>query len=76
MSLFVTACACSHLTSADCLLITQCSSTANQWSSNIGIHKETSGFTFSFNLNLSSKDMKGENMSKSNCTQNNWTREV
>ena len=32
------------------------------WSSIIAIHKETSVFTFSFNLNLSSKDIKVENM--------------
>ena len=32
------------------------------WSSIIAIHKEILVFTFSFNLNLSSKDIKLENM--------------
>ena len=32
------------------------------WSSIIAIHKEILVFTFSFNLNLSSKDIKEENM--------------
>ena len=32
------------------------------WSSIIAIHKEISVFTFSFNLNLSFKDIKVENM--------------
>ena len=32
------------------------------WSSIIAIHKEMLVFTFSFNLNLSSKDIKVENM--------------
>ena len=32
------------------------------WSSIIAVHKEISVFTFSFNLNLSSKDIKVENM--------------
>ena len=32
------------------------------WSSIIAIHKEILVFTFSFNLNLSSKDIKVENM--------------
>ena len=31
------------------------------WSSIIAIHKEISVFTFSFSLNLSSKDIKVEN---------------
>ena len=35
----------------------------------IAIHKEILVFTFSFNLNLSSKDIKVENMQKSNCMQ-------
>ena len=33
------------------------------------LHKEILVFTFSFNLNLSSKDIKMENMQKSNCMQ-------
>ena len=32
------------------------------WSSIIAIHKEMLVFTFSFNLNLSSKDIKVDNM--------------
>ena len=39
------------------------------WSSIIAIHKDIVVFTFSFNLNLSSKDIKVENMQKSNCMQ-------
>ena len=35
---------------------------AHGWSSIIAIHKEILVFTFSFNLNLSSKDIKVENM--------------
>ena len=49
------------------MYITQYGSTVYYgWSSITAIRKD---ITFSFNLNLSSKDIKVENMSKSNCMQ-------
>ena len=39
------------------------------WSNIIIIHKELFSFHFQFQFNLSSNDIKVENMSKSNCMQ-------
>ena len=39
------------------------------WSSIIAIHKDINSFHFQFQFNLTSNDIKVENMSKSNCMQ-------
>ena len=55
---------CNESMTSHACIITQYGSTVDchGWSSIIAIHKEILVFTFCFNLNLSSKDIKVENM--------------